>query len=86
MAHQPSDDAHMAAPLDRLEQALIDEYLRSSGHDPARLSELPESEREALLKRASIHASTKLSEVEARSRLLHDLHVGGPGATRTGLE
>jgi hypothetical protein len=76
----------MEAPLGQLERAFIDAYVRSQGHDPAHLDALPEGERDALLKAASIHASAKLSEVEARSHLLKDLHDGAPRTSQKGLE
>jgi len=62
------------APFARLEQSLIDEYVRLHGHDPAKLTDLVAAEREALLKAASLYASCKLSEVETRSHYLHELH------------
>jgi hypothetical protein len=62
------------APLARLEQSLIDEYLRMHGHDPARLADLVAAERDALLRGASLYASCRLSEVETRSHYLHELH------------
>jgi hypothetical protein len=62
------------APLARLEQSLIDEYVRMHGHDPERLSELVAADRDALLRSASLYASGKLSEVETRSHYLHELH------------
>jgi len=66
-------------PLARLEQSLIDEYLRLHGHDPAGLANLAEAERDALLRSASLYASCRLSEVETRSHYLHELHdaIGG---------
>ena len=66
MAHQD--------PLDVLERSLIDEYLRMCGHDPHKLEALPEERRHALLKEASVYASSKLSEVESRSHYIHGLH------------
>jgi hypothetical protein len=62
------------APLALLEQSLIDEYVRTHGHDPERLSELVAADRDALLKGASLYASGKLSEVETRSHFVHELH------------
>jgi hypothetical protein len=61
-------------PFARLEQSLIDEYVRLHGHDPARLAELVAADRDALLRGASLYASCKLSEVETRSHYLHELH------------
>ena len=67
------------APLARLEQSLIDEYLRLHGPDPAALAKLTDAERDALLRSASLYASCRLSEVETRSHYLHELHdaIGG---------
>jgi hypothetical protein len=62
------------APLARLEQSLIDEYLRLHGYDPAKLADLVSAERDALLRSASLYASCRLSEVETRSHYLHELH------------
>jgi hypothetical protein len=69
-----SSTDRLEAPLARLEQSLIDEYVRTHGHDPARLADLGAPERLALLKAASLYASCKLSEVETRSHYVHELH------------
>jgi hypothetical protein len=66
----------LEAPLDQLERALIDEYLRGRGYDPHHLDTLSEHERHVLLADASVYASTKLTEVESRSRYFHDTHHG----------
>lgn len=86
MTNERSRDQRIESPLGQLERALIDEHLRARGHDPAGLAALPEEERDALLTEASIYASGRLTEVEARSRFLDELHDGAPGADRTGLE
>ena len=62
------------SPLARLEEALIDEYVRTHGCEPDRLGELTSIERDTLLKAASLYASGKLCEVETRSHYLHELH------------
>jgi hypothetical protein len=80
MTKEQPDDQHMEDPLGQLERALIDEFVRASGRDPARLADLPEQERDALLKAASVHASAKLSEIESRSHFIHELHDGLPRA------
>lgn len=69
------------APLGQLERALIKEFLRGRGHDSERVALLPQAERDALLRQASIHASTRLCEIESRSHYLHDLHDGIPRAS-----
>ena len=70
------DDSQRPAepPLARLEQALIDDYVRTHGCEPDRLGELTAVERDALLRAASLYASGKLSEVEMRSHFVHELH------------
>lgn len=65
------------APHGELEQSLIHQFVRARGYDPDRLQELPPDLRETLLKEASVYASSKLSEVEARSHFLHEIHDGG---------
>jgi hypothetical protein len=62
------------APLAELERGFIDAFVRARGHDPRQLCVLPESEREALLKDASIDASVRLAEIESRSHLVHEIH------------
>jgi hypothetical protein len=74
------------SPLAQLEQSFIDEYLRTRGHDPHALSALPAPEREALLKDASVYASSRLCEVESRSHFVHEVHdaigdIAKPGQT-----
>jgi hypothetical protein len=62
------------APLAELELALIDTYLHARGFDPVTLALLPAAERNMLLTDASVYASARLAEVEARSHYVHDLH------------
>jgi hypothetical protein len=64
-------------PLEQLERALIDEFIRDRGHDPSHLDMLPAAERHVLLAAASVHASLRLMEVESRARFVHDIHDGG---------
>jgi hypothetical protein len=63
----------LEAPLGQIEQAFIEEFLRSRGHDRRTAEALPEAERHALLAEASVYASSKLSEVESRSHYLDEL-------------
>jgi hypothetical protein len=64
----------MPQPLEELERSLIDEYVRDSGYDPRTLSNLAERVRQRLLRAASVYASSKLTEVEARSRFVERIH------------
>ncbi len=59
----------------QFETALIEQFLRAGGHDPARLHELPVEERERLLKEATAYAAGRLAEVESRAHFVHDLHA-----------
>lgn len=75
----------LQAPLSKLERELIDEYLRTRGYDPVRLPDLPEEDRTALLKDASMYASGKLAEVESRLHFLDEIHDGTPDTHKPGL-
>jgi hypothetical protein len=61
-------------PHAKLERALIREFLLSVGHDFATLKELPESQRQELLKKAMVYAAAKLTEAETRAHFLHEIH------------
>lgn len=74
-----------AAPLGQLERSFIDEFVRSRGHDPQRLGDLPDGARDELLKQASIYASSRMAEVESRSHYVHEIHHAPP-LSKTGLE
>jgi hypothetical protein len=65
---------HPDAPFGRLEQVLIAEYLKKRGYDQEAVGALPPAERDALLKDASVYASSKLCEFESRSHFVHELH------------
>ena len=56
-----------------LEAALIDEYLEAHGQDHTSVRALPEEQARHLLTDASVYASSKLSEVEARAHYVHEL-------------
>ena len=69
-----SSDTPLPPPLGQLERALIEEFLRSRGYDPAEVPQLPSEQRLELLKQASRHASARMAEVEARSHYLDEIH------------
>ena len=75
MSHERAE-APLESPHGGLERALIDEYLRIRGYDHHALHELPVPVREELLAQASLYASSRLSEVDARSRYIHEIHAG----------
>lgn len=77
MSTQRIEVTPLEAPLSQLEQALIAAFVRARGYDPLKLADLPDHDREVLLKEASIYASGKLTEVESRQHFLDELHHGG---------
>jgi hypothetical protein len=76
----------MESPLGGLERALIEDFVRGRGYDPHKLHEIAHDERDALLRQASLYASGRLVEVEARSHYLDDVHARVPGSHKTGLD
>lgn len=58
----------------QLEAAFLDEYLRRVGLRRSDLGRLPEPQATALMREASLFASLRLSEVESRSQLVHEIH------------
>jgi hypothetical protein len=81
MSTKPPDARPLEPPLGELERALIEEYVRARGYDPLRLADLTEPERNHLLADASVYASGKLGEVEARSHFLDEIHDTGTART-----
>ena len=61
-------------PMAQLERRIIDDYIRSHGHDPAALRARTDAGSRAILVGAATYAATRLSEVEARSHYVRDLH------------
>ena len=66
----PTQTDHTAT----LEQAYIVEYLEQRGLTLESVHELAEPDVHAVMREASIYASAKLSEVEARAHYVHDIH------------
>ena len=56
---------------------MIEGFVRGRGYAPDNLAALDEADRHALLKEASVYASSKLSEVESRAGFVHEIHDGG---------
>ena len=73
MSKEPGQQP-MQGPNGPLESELINEYLRTRGYDLRSLDRLPDDERRQLLREASMHASGKLTEIEARAHFVHELH------------
>ncbi len=61
-------------PLAQLERQLIDLYLARSGHNFHDLMLRDDAAARQLLVGASLYASERLSEIEARSHFLKKLH------------
>jgi len=75
MADKTIDTTPMEEPLARLEQQFIHEYLAQLGHDYHTLLVRNDADAKALLARAALHASERLSEIESRSHYVNDLHT-----------
>jgi len=73
MSAERSETHRLDPPLGQLERSLIEEFVRARGYDPLKLADLPVQERQRLLADASVYASGKLMEVEARSRFLDEI-------------
>jgi len=68
------DGTPIADPNAGLERAIIEEFIRTRGYDPARLNDLPEDVRVRVQREAATHAAARLSEMEARAHYVHELH------------
>ena len=76
MATERTDITPLEEPLAELERHLIDEYIRALGHNRDSLRALMEADARRILVDASTYAATRLSEVEARSHYVRELHTG----------
>lgn len=70
-------DAGAREGYEHLEQAYILEYLRSQGLTLDQVRAMPADQAKAIMRAASLYASTRMSVVEARAHLVEELH-GGP--------
>jgi hypothetical protein len=71
----PHDDRlPLEEPLSELERQFIAAFLAEGGHDYHALIARGDAEARALLAQAALYASERLSEIEARSHYVHDLH------------
>jgi len=68
------DTPPMEDQFAKLERDLIDEYIRQRGHDPDTIRRSDDPSAHKLLADAATYAAGKLTEVESRSHLKHDLH------------
>jgi hypothetical protein len=74
MNTEDRDRSRIEEPLSELERQLIGEYLRDAGFDYHALVVRTDAEAKRLLAQATLHASERLSEIEARSHYVHKLH------------
>ena len=77
-AESPTQAELMSDPRAQLEKALIADYLRTRGYELEKLHELPEELAKQLMTEASTYASGKLTEIEARSHFIHEIHGVSP--------
>lgn len=61
-------------PKALLEKAFIEEYLKSRGYTLEQVHHLPEEQAKQLMTEASLYASTRLMEVEARAHFMEEIH------------
>ena len=73
MSQEPGQQP-LQDPNGPLESGLINEFLRTRGHDLRSIDRLPDDERRRLLREASMHAAGKLTEIEARAHFVDGLH------------
>ncbi|HEY7186805.1 MAG TPA: hypothetical protein VH436_09660 [Vicinamibacterales bacterium] len=63
----------LSDPLAGLERTLIEAYAAGAGYDVGSLRARTDETAREVLRNASLYASEKLAEVEARSHYLHSL-------------
>jgi hypothetical protein len=68
------DQRTIEEPLARLERELIAAYLANAGVDYHTLITRHDEESRQLLAKAALYASERLSEIQARSEYLGELH------------
>jgi hypothetical protein len=74
MATHDIDRLPLEEPLAELERQLISAYVTGAGQDLDALLARDDAEAKRILAKASLYASSKLSEVESRNLYLHKLH------------
>jgi hypothetical protein len=71
-----TDMPPLEEPLAELERRIISDYIRARGFDPGELRASQETAAHQILVDAAVYAATRLSEVEARSHYVRELHTG----------
>jgi hypothetical protein len=74
MSIKPPGTQSMEDQTAHLELALIEQFIRARGIDPASLHDMPDDERARLQRDASAYAALKLAEMESRAHYVHELH------------
>lgn len=74
MTRMDDDTPRLDAPLAEVEHHLMAAYVAGAGHTLEDLRTRTDPAARALLAEASRYASGRLSEIEARSRYVHELH------------
>jgi hypothetical protein len=74
MTSNETDGRRLEAPLAEIERHLMGAYVAGAGRSLEELLHSTDPAARELLAAASRYASGKLSEVEARSRYVHELH------------
>jgi len=74
MSTDNRDRPPLEEPLAGLERQLIIEHVKAAGFDYHALVRRNDDEARTLLANAALHASERLSEIEARSQYVHKLH------------
>jgi hypothetical protein len=72
-----NDDSGLTPRPDQtaeLETALIADFLARRGYTLQSVHALPDPQAQALLREASLYASTRLTEVESRAHYVDELH------------
>ena len=76
MAIDRTDMPPREEPLAELERRIISDYIRARGYDPVELRASRDASAHKILIDAAVYAATRLSEVEARSHYVRELHIG----------
>ena len=76
MSTKDTDVPPMQDQTAHLESALIEQFIRARGLDPAKLHDLPDAEREHVQREAAAYAAMKLAEMESRAHYVHEIHGG----------
>jgi hypothetical protein len=74
MTHQEPTARASEDPEGQLENALIDEFLRSRNLDSSSVRALSDDDAKRVMTEATAYASNKLAEVASRAHFVHEIH------------